>query len=95
LEGLIADPGSIAHLQQTIDFEASNIPSHSEHPAPEPIGPYRLLEPLGERGFSVVYCAEQRGKVRRTVALKIIKKGMDTKQVLARFDVEKNRMIFY
>jgi len=59
---------------------------------PEQIGPYRLLEPLGEGGFGVVYRAEQRGKINRTVAIKIIKKGMDTKQVLARFDAEKNAL---
>ena len=59
---------------------------------PEQIGPYRVLEPLGEGGFGIVYRAEQRGKVRRTVALKIIKKGMDSNEVLARFDAEKNAL---
>ena len=51
-----------------------------------------MLEPLGEGGFGIVYRAEQRGKVRRTVALKIIKKGMDSDEVLARFDAEKNAL---
>ncbi len=52
------------------------------------IGPYRLLGILGEGGFSIVYLAEQDKPVRRRVALKVIKPGMDTKQVIARFDAE-------
>jgi serine/threonine protein kinase len=53
------------------------------------IGPYKLLEPIGEGGFGVVYLAEQERPVRRKVALKIIKPGMDTKQVIARFEAER------
>src|SRR4051812_26697507 len=49
--------------------------------AGEVIGPYRLLEPIGEGGMGVVYLADQTRPVRRTVALKIIKPGMDTRQV--------------
>ena len=49
------------------------------------IGPYKLLQEIGEGGFGVVYMAEQVEPVRRKVALKIIKPGMDTKQVIARF----------
>ena len=45
------------------------------------IGPYKLLEQIGEGGMGVVYMAEQTEPVRRKVALKIIKPGMDTKQV--------------
>src|SRR3990172_2645081 len=52
------------------------------------IGPYKLLEQIGEGGFGVVYMADQQSPVRRRVALKIIKPGMDTKQVLARFKAE-------
>ena len=52
------------------------------------IGPYRLLCILGEGGFSIVYLAEQDKPVRRRVALKVIKPGMDTKQVIARFEAE-------
>ncbi len=52
------------------------------------IGPYRLLGILGEGGFSIVYLAEQDKPVRRRVALKVIKPGMDTKQVIARFEAE-------
>lgn len=56
------------------------------------IGRYKLLEPIGEGGFGVVYMAEQREPVRRRVALKIIKAGMDTKQVIARFEAERQAL---
>jgi len=52
------------------------------------IGPYKLLEQIGEGGFGIVYMADQQAPVRRRVALKIIKPGMDTRQVLARFKAE-------
>src|SRR3979409_1072166 len=50
------------------------------------IGPYKLLEQIGEGGFGVVYMAEQQHPVRRKVALKVIKPGMDSRQVIARFE---------
>ncbi len=50
------------------------------------IGPYKLLQEIGEGGMGVVYLAEQTEPVRRRVALKLIKPGMDTRQVIARFD---------
>jgi serine/threonine protein kinase/tetratricopeptide (TPR) repeat protein len=53
------------------------------------IGSYKVLEQIGEGGFGVVYLAEQERPVRRKVALKIIKPGMDTKQVIARFEAER------
>ena len=53
------------------------------------IGPYKLLEQIGEGGFGVVFMAEQQQPVRRKVALKIIKPGMDTRQVIARFEAER------
>ncbi len=56
------------------------------------IGPYRLLEPLGEGGFGVVYLAEQMHPVRRHVALKILKPGMDSAAVLARFEAERQAL---
>ena len=56
------------------------------------IGRYRLLEQIGEGGFGVVYMAEQREPVTRKVALKIIKLGMDTKQVIARFEAERQAL---
>ena len=56
------------------------------------IGPYKLLQEIGEGGFGVVYMAEQVSPVRRKVALKIIKPGMDTKQVVARFEAERQAL---
>jgi WD40 repeat protein len=56
------------------------------------IGPYRLLEEIGEGGFGVVYLAEQSHPVRRQVALKVIKPGMDTRQFVARFEAERQAL---
>jgi eukaryotic-like serine/threonine-protein kinase len=56
------------------------------------IGPYELLEQIGEGGMGVVYMAEQLRPVRRRVALKLIKPGLDTRQVIARFDAERQAL---
>ena len=56
------------------------------------IGRYKLLEKIGEGGMAVVYMAEQAEPIRRKVALKIIKLGMDTKQVIARFEAERQAL---
>jgi serine/threonine protein kinase len=56
------------------------------------IGPYKLLEQIGEGGFGLVFMAEQQQPVRRTVALKILKPGMDTRQVIARFEAERQAL---
>src|SRR5215475_2669554 len=56
------------------------------------IGRYKLLQRLGEGGCGVVYMAEQEEPVRRKVALKIIKLGMDTKSVIARFEAERQAL---
>jgi serine/threonine protein kinase/WD40 repeat protein len=56
------------------------------------IGPYKLLEQIGEGGFGVVYMAEQTKPVRRKVALKVLKPGMDTRQVVARFEAERQAL---
>jgi serine/threonine-protein kinase len=86
----------------------ANAESFLESPAPAPtlthtpsppcegpgtvIGPYKLMEQIGEGGMGVVYVAEQTQPVRRRVALKIIKPGMDTKQVIARFEAERQAL---
>ena len=56
------------------------------------IGPYKLLQEIGEGGFGVVYMAEQQHPIRRKVALKIIKPGMDTREVIARFEAERQAL---
>ncbi len=56
------------------------------------IGPYKLLQQIGEGGFGVVYMADQTEPVKRRVALKIIMPGMDTKQVIARFEAERQAL---
>ena len=56
------------------------------------VGPYKLLQKLGEGGMGVVYMAEQEKPVRRMVALKIIKPGMDSRQVIARFEAERQAL---
>src|SRR4051794_20547717 len=63
----------------------------SEKPG-DRIGRYKLLEQIGEGGCGVVYMAEQQEPVRRRVALKVIKLGMDTKQVIARFEAERQAL---
>lgn len=73
----------------------SDIDTHIDSEADfgsEFIGPYKLLQPLGEGGMGSVYMAEQEEPVRRRVALKLIKAGMDTRQVIARFEAERQAL---
>src|SRR4029077_19948147 len=56
------------------------------------IGPYKLLEQIGEGGFGIVFMAEQQQPVRRKVALKVLKPGMDSRQVIARFEQERQAL---
>ena len=65
-------------------------PAADEHPDGQ-IGPYQLLEVIGEGGFGVVFLAEQQ-PVRRRVALKVLKPGMGSRQVLARFAAERQAL---
>ena len=58
----------------------------------EQIGPYRLLQLVGEGGMGEVWLAEQTRPVHRQVALKVIKAGMDTAQVVARFEAERQAL---
>jgi WD40 repeat protein/serine/threonine protein kinase len=56
------------------------------------IGPYKLMEQIGEGGFGVVFLAEQQQPVRRKVAFKILKPGMDSRQIVARFEAERQAL---
>jgi WD40 repeat protein/serine/threonine protein kinase len=73
------------HLVGTVEAPASERPGTV-------IGPYKLLEQIGEGGFGVVFMAEQQQPVRRKVALKILKPGMDTRHVIARFEAERQAL---
>jgi serine/threonine protein kinase len=74
----------------------SPLPATEDEPARERpsvvIGPYKLLEQIGEGGFGIVFLADQQGAIRREVALKLLKPGMDTRQVLARFESERQAL---
>src|SRR6266581_2066812 len=56
------------------------------------IGRYKLLQQIGEGGFGVVFMAEQQEPVQRRVALKVIKAGMDTREIIARFEAERQAL---
>ena len=66
--------------------------SPEDRDVPDRIGPYKILQILGTGGMGVVYLAEQTEPVSRRVALKVIKLGMDTKAVVARFEAERQAL---
>ncbi len=72
--------------------DPSAAPGLTSDGPPSRIGPYKILRTLGEGGMGIVYDAEQTEPVHRRVALKIIKLGMDTKQVVARFEAERQAL---
>jgi len=85
------NPGSFLAGQPPMP--ASTI-DHSP-PAEQPgavIGPYKLIEPIGEGGMGTVWMAQQTEPVKRLVALKLIKAGMDSKQIIARFEAERQAL---
>ncbi len=71
---------------------AASILPQDAIPGNERIGPYKILRLIGEGGFGSVFLAEQEQPVHREVALKIIKLGMDTRQVIARFEAERQAL---
>jgi serine/threonine protein kinase/tetratricopeptide (TPR) repeat protein len=86
--------GSASYLEVTLDSQPSSRPATGleANKFPKEIGPYKLLEPIGEGGMGIVYLAQQSKPVRRKVALKIIKPGMDSRQVVARFEAERQAL---
>jgi serine/threonine protein kinase len=87
----------ISETHQKTETRSTNLASRRPTPVVEEklsskIGPYKLLQKIGEGGCGVVYMAEQEKAVRRRVALKIIKLGMDTKSVIARFEAERQAL---
>jgi serine/threonine protein kinase/tetratricopeptide (TPR) repeat protein len=77
---------------QQVSSKASETMSAVEAEAGDRIGRYKVLEKIGEGGCGVVYMAEQEEPVRRRVALKVIKPGMDTREVIARFEAERQAL---
>jgi WD40 repeat protein/serine/threonine protein kinase len=86
-DGALADAPAVRAA--TIKIE---MPDESDAAIGQRIGRYKILEKVGEGGCGVVYVAEQSEPVRRRVALKVIKLGMDTKQVVARFEAERQAL---
>ena len=79
-----------------LESPATGVDATIEHTITEQpgtlIGPYKLLQEIGQGGMGVVYMAEQLQPVQRKIALKIIKVGMDTAQVVARFQAERQAL---
>ncbi|HEX5397846.1 MAG TPA: protein kinase [Verrucomicrobiae bacterium] len=86
-EGMLAEPAPAA--KATMKLELADTPDES---IGQVIGRYKVLQKIGEGGCGAVYMAEQTEPVRRRVALKVIKLGMDTKAVVARFEAERQAL---
>ncbi len=78
--------------RRTQSGEDRDLPSPGSSFMPERIGQYRIIERVGEGGMGAVYLAEQERPVRRRVALKIVKPGMDTERVIQRFEMERQSL---
>ncbi len=83
-------PASVL-LKSAAGLRTADFAPITEHPG-QVIDRYKLLQPIGEGGFGTVWMAEQREPVKRRVAIKVIKLGMDSKQVIARFEAERQAL---
>ena len=98
IEGMLEADAAAGEFFKTHDASSSTAilsdasRSPSIEKAGDRIGRYKLLQQIGEGGMGLVYMAEQDQPVRRSVALKIIKLGMDTRQVVARFEAERQAL---
>lgn len=83
--------GNFMHNAPVAGMQPTVAQSISERPGSQ-IGPYKLLQQIGEGGMGLVYMAEQTSPLKRKVALKVIKPGMDTKEVVGRFEAERQAL---
>ena len=89
-DGFLNEPIGVVQMEE-VSSNSAQERSVLEKPG-DSIGPYKLLQEIGEGGMGVVFMAEQREPVRRKVALKIVKPGLDTKEVIARFEAERQAL---
>ena len=84
------------HTDETVSFVTGEWPTRISTADPQSpgavVGPYKLLRKIGEGGMGTVYLAEQSEPIQRKVALKVIKPGMDSRQVVARFEAERQAL---
>jgi len=94
VDQLLADHANLGGFLESVNTPTESYSANTEtqKSIPTQIGPYRLLEEIGSGGMGVVYLAHQTKPVDRRVALKLIKPGMDTRQVLARFEAERQAL---
>jgi len=93
--GFLGAPAPVSGVDLTIKHDRKSLPTQQQATTEqegERIGRYKLLQQIGEGGFGSVWMAEQMEPVTRRVALKIIKLGMDTREVIARFEAERQAL---
>ncbi|MCZ6688711.1 MAG: serine/threonine-protein kinase [Planctomycetota bacterium] len=90
--GPVGEKGVVREQAKTPTNDADALESGGADDTPGRIGPYRIVAPLGMGGMGVVYLAEQTDPIRRRVAIKVIRPGMDTKEAIARFVLERQAL---
>src|SRR6516162_4276753 len=91
-DGSNPGPAVPASAESTLTAAPSLAQTHLTARPGDKFGRYKILEEIGQGGCGVVFIAEQEEPVRRRVALKVIKLGMDTRQVMARFEAERQAL---
>src|SRR5262245_4675417 len=95
IEALLSAHAGAGHFLEQTEANAGQAPTIDDTHADGPgtvIGPYKLVEEIGEGGMGTVWMAQQIEPVKRVVAIKLIKAGMDSRQVIARFEAERQAL---